>query len=214
MGSSMAPPVGMGYSIGHCSKAAIAGEAGSSQQGGQGLGLFDGPDQPWRAPRRESTLCGVALFVVLMAVWLLNSGHYTPLLIGFGVASSLFVVFLSWRMGIVDREGLPVHLLPRATVYAPWLFKEIFTANVDVAKRVLTPFEPDISPRIFDTGVTQKSDLGRVIYANSITLTPGTVSIGVRGAYITVHAIAEDVADGLQKGEMDRRVTWLEGEGS
>jgi len=176
------------------------------------LGLFGTPDQPWRAPRRETALSGVVLFVVLMAVWLLNSGHYTPLMIGFGVASSLFVVFLSWRMGIVDREGLPVHLLPRATLYAPWLFKEIFKANVDVGRRVLIPFEPDISPRLFDTGVTQKSDLGRVIYANSITLTPGTVSVGVRGAYITVHAIAEDVADGLQEGEMDRRVTWLEGE--
>jgi len=186
----------------------------SSQQGRLELGLFLRQDQPWRASRRETAFSGVALFVVLMAVWLLNSGHYTPLIIGFGVASSLLVVFLSWRMGIVDREGLPVHLLPRATVYAPWLFKEIFTANVDVAKRVLTPFEPNISPRLFDTGVTQKSDLGRVIYANSITLTPGTVSIGVRGAYITVHAIAEEVADGLQEGEMDRRVTWLEGEGA
>jgi multicomponent Na+:H+ antiporter subunit E len=203
----------MGYSVRRRPSAAIAGEAGSLHQGRQELGLLDRPDQPWRAPRRESALCGVALFVVLMAVWLLNSGHYTPLMISFGVFSSLFVVFLSWRMGIVDREGLPVHLLPRATVYAPWLFKEIFKANVDVAKRVLTPFEPAISPRLFDTGVTQKSDLGRVIYANSITLTPGTVSIGVRGSYITVHAIAEEVADGLQQGEMDRRVTWLEGEG-
>ncbi len=178
------------------------------------MGPFNRPDQPWRAPRRETALSGVALFVVLMAVWLLNSGHYTPLIIGFGVASSFLVVFLSWRMGIVDREGLPVHLLPRAVLYAPWLFKEIFKANVDVAKRILPLFEPNVSPRLFDTGVTQKSDLGRVIYANSITLTPGTVSIGVRGSYITVHAIAEDVADGLQEGEMDRRVTWLEGEGS
>jgi multicomponent Na+:H+ antiporter subunit E len=156
----------------------------------------------------------ISLFVILLAVWLLNSGHYTPLLIGFGVVSSLFVVILAWRMGIVDREGLPVHLIPRGLLYGPWLFKEIFTANVDVSKRILTPYEPDISPRLFDTGVTQQSDLGRVIYANSITLTPGTVSIGVKGSYITVHAIAEEVANGLQKGEMDRRVTWLEGEGS
>jgi multicomponent Na+:H+ antiporter subunit E len=184
----------------------------TSQQGRQQLGLFDRPDQPWRAPRGETALCGVVLFVVLMIVWLLNSGHYTPLLIGFGGASSLFVVYLSWRMGIIDREGLPVRLVPRALIYGPWLFKEIFKANVDVAKRILTPYEPDISPRLFDTGATQKSDLGRVLYANSITLTPGTVSIGVHGAYITVHAIAEEVADGLLEGEMDRRVTWLEGE--
>ena len=185
----------------------------SFQQGRQELGLYDRPDQPWRAPRRESALSGVALFMILMAVWLLNSGHYTTLMIGFGVTSSLFVVFLCWRMGIIDREGVPVHLLPRSLLYAPWLFKEIFSANVDVARRVLPLFEPDVSPRLFDTGVTQKSDLGRVIYANSITLTPGTVSIGVRGSYITVHAIAEEVADGLQEGEMDKRVTWLEGEG-
>ena len=189
------------------------GRGGADPGEGNEVGLFDRPDQSWRAPRGETAICGIVLFVVLMAVWLLNSGHYTPLLIGFGVASSLLVVYLSWRMGIVDREGLPVHLIPRALIYGPWLFKEIFTANVDVARRTLTPFDPDISPRLFDTGVTQKSDLGRVIYANSITLTPGTVSIGVRGSYITVHAIAEDVADGLQEGEMDQRVTWLEGEG-
>ena len=171
------------------------------------MGLFNRPDQPWRSPRGETALYGMVLFVILMAVWLLNSGHYTPLLIGFGVGSCLFVVYLSWRMGIIDREGLPVRLVPRALLYGPWLFKEIFQANVDVAKRTLTPYEPDVSPRVFDTGVTQKSDLGRV-------LTPGTVSIGVRGAYITVHAIAEEVADGLLEGEMDRRVTWFEGEGS
>ena len=177
------------------------------------MGLFDRPEQPWRAPRRESVHSAVILFMVLMAVWLLNSGHYTPLMIGFGALSSLFVVFLSWRMGIVDREAMPVQLLPRAVMYLPWLVKEIFKSNVDVARRILSPFEPDVSPRIFNTGVTQRSDLGRVIYANSITLTPGTVSIGVRGAYITVHAIAEEVAEGLLEGEMDRRVTRFEGEG-
>jgi multicomponent Na+:H+ antiporter subunit E len=202
----------MGYSVARRLKPPIICRAAMIHRGRQEVGLFDRPDQPWRAPRRETAICGVALFVVLMAVWLLNSGHYTPLMIGFGVASSLFVVFLAWRMGIVDREGVPVHLIPRGLLYGPWLFKEIFKANVDVAKRTLAPFKPDVSPRLFDTGVTQRSDLGRVIYANSITLTPGTVSIAVRGSYITVHAIAEEVADGLQEGEMDRRVTWLEGE--
>ena len=177
------------------------------------MGLFDRPDQPWRAPRGETALCGVVLFVVLMAVWLLNSGHYTPLLIGFGVASSLFVVFLSWRMGIVDREGLPVRLVPRALLYGPWLFKEIFKSNVDVAKRTLSPYEPDLSPRIFDTGVTQKSDLGRVLYANSITLTPGTVSVSVQSGEIVVHALSEEAAEDLRKGAMERRVRRVEGRG-
>jgi multicomponent Na+:H+ antiporter subunit E len=155
----------------------------------------------------------VALFVILMALWLLLSGHYTTMLIEFGVVSSLLVVWLAWRMRIVDPEGVPVHLLPRALLYIPWIAKEVFLANVDVAKRILTPGKPNISPELFDVDTTQRSDLGRVLYANSITLTPGTVSIRVHGRKITVHAIAEDVAEGLRAGEMDRRVTRLEGLG-
>jgi multicomponent Na+:H+ antiporter subunit E len=155
----------------------------------------------------------VALFVILMSVWLLNSGHYTPLIIAFGIGSCLLVVWLSWRMGIVDEEAVPVHLVPRALLYTPWFAKEIFKSNVDVARRVLTTGPVDVSPRVFDAVTTQRTDLGRVIYANSITLTPGTVSIWVHGRAITVHAIAEDVADGLAEGEMDRRVTRLEGLG-
>ena len=154
----------------------------------------------------------VALFSLLMAVWLLNSGHYTVLITSFGVGSCLLVVWLSRRMGIVDAEGVPIHLLTRLPLYLPWIGKEVVKSNLDVARRVLTPGRPDVSPRLFDAPTTQHSDLGRVIYANSITLTPGTVSIRVHGAKITVHAIADEVADDLLEGEMDRRVTRLEGE--
>jgi len=115
-------------------------------------------------------------------------------------------------MGIVDDEGMPIHLLPRLPFYLPWIAKEVIASNLDVARRVLAFGRPDVSPRLFDAPTTQHSDLGRVLYANSITLTPGTVSIRVHGAKITVHAIAEDVAEDLLKGEMDRRVTRLEGE--
>lgn len=154
----------------------------------------------------------VALFSLLMAVWLLNSGHYTVLITSFGVGSCLLVVWLSRRMGIVDAEGVPIHLLTRLPLYLPWIGKEVVKSNLDVARRVLTPGRPDVSPRLFDAPTTQHSDLGRVIYANSITLTPGTVSIRVHGAKITVHAIADEVADDLLEGDMDRRVTRLEGE--
>ena len=146
-----------------------------------------------------------------MAVWLLNSGHYTPMMIGFGIGSSLFVVWLSRRMGIVDDEAVPVHLIPRAFLYVPWLTKEVFTANLDVARRALAPGKLDISPTLFHAKTSQASDLGRVIYANSITLTPGTVSVLVHGRSIWVHAIAEEVAEDLMEGEMDRRVTRFEG---
>jgi len=154
----------------------------------------------------------ISLFVILLGLWLLMSGHYTTLMISFGVASCILVVLLSVRMGIADPEGVPVRLLPRTLLYLPWLIKEVFVANVDVAKRALTlRRRPDVSPRLFDVATSQKSDLGRVLYANSITLTPGTVSIRVYGRRIMVHAIAEEVAEALEKGEMNRRVTRFEG---
>ncbi len=154
----------------------------------------------------------VALFFLLMSVWLLNSGHYTVLITSFGIASCLLVVWLSRRMGIVDDEALPLHLLPGLPRYLPWIVKEVVKSNLDTSRRILSLGRPDISPRLFDAPTTQHSDLGRVIYANSITLTPGTVSIRVHGTKITVHAIADAVADDLLEGEMDRRVTLLEGE--
>ncbi len=154
----------------------------------------------------------IALFVLLMSVWLLNSGHYTVLITSFGIASCLLVVWLSRRMGIVDDEGLPLQLLPGLPRYLPWIAKEVVKSNLDTSRRILGLGWPDVSPRLFDAPTTQHSDLGRVIYANSITLTPGTVSIRVHGTKITVHAIAEEVADDLLEGEMDRRVTRLEGD--
>lgn len=160
--------------------------------------------------QRHPLKLAIILFFPLLILWLLSSGHYTPLIIGFGVLSCTFVVLLSYRMGIVDSEGVPVHLLVGGLRYFPWLFWQVFMANVDVAKRILSR-RINISPRIINVNTSQKTDLGRVIYANSITLTPGTVSILVHGDKITVHAIAGEVAEDLEQGEMDRQVTRMEG---
>jgi multicomponent Na+:H+ antiporter subunit E len=92
----------------------------------------------------------------------------------------------------------------------PWLLWEIAKANVDVARRVLSR-RPAIAPSLLRVRAGQRGDLGRAIYANSITLTPGTVSIEVAGDEITVHALTAEAADGLRTGEMDRKVTDYEG---
>jgi len=153
---------------------------------------------------------GAALAVILFLLWLAASGHYTTLITSFGLVSSIGVALLAWKMRIADREGVPVHLLFRTLWYVPWIVFEVFKANVDVARRILSP-RTAISPRIFNAPTSQHSDLGRVLYANSITLTPGTVSIQVYGDRITVHAIADEVADGLLEGTMDRQVARFEG---
>lgn len=153
----------------------------------------------------------ISLALVLFALWLLLSGHYVPLLIGLGALSVLLVVTIALRMDVVDREGHPIHLSPKALLYWPWLAWEIVKANLDVARRILDPRLP-ISPIVIRLKASQKSDLGRVIYANSITLTPGTVSIDIDGEHIEVHALTREAAQALRTGDMDRRVTRFEGD--
>ncbi len=154
---------------------------------------------------------GLNLFAVLFGMWLVWSGHYTPLLIGFGVVSSAGVVWLCHRMGIVDREGLPLDLTWRTLTYTPWLTIEVIKSNLDLVRRVLTPKMP-ISPQVFEMQSSQKTDLGRVTYANSITLTPSTVTLEATSeGHFVVHAVAREVADDLRSGEMDRRATRWEG---
>lgn len=146
----------------------------------------------------------------LFAVWVLLSGHFEPLLLGLGLLSSALVVAIAIRMDVVDHEGVPVQLGRRLLFYIPWLVKEIVKANVAVMRVVLSPSLP-ISPAIVRVRGLQKTDLGRVIFANSITLTPGTITVGVQGEELTVHALVSRFVDEMEEGDMNRRVAALEG---
>ena len=156
---------------------------------------------------------GLLLVVLLFVVWLLLSGHYTSPLMTYGALSCAGIVLLVRHLGILDEEALPVHLSLRWLVYAPWLMKEIVLSNIAVAKVILTPGLP-IHPRMIRLTASQSSDVSRVIYANSITLTPGTVTLDVRGSEFLVHSLTSDSAEGLLSGEMDRRVSRVEGAAS
>jgi len=157
------------------------------------------------------TIHSLSLGAVLFAVWLLLSGHYTPFILALGVGSCVLVVTVSMRMDVADHEGHPIHLSWRALTYMPWLMIEIIKANIDVAKLILSPVMP-ITPTLLRVKTSQTSDLGKVIYANSITLTPGTISVDIANGEILVHALSRDGADALVEGEMDRRVTRMAGE--
>jgi multicomponent Na+:H+ antiporter subunit E len=146
-------------------------------------------------------------------LWLLLSGFLdNSLLLGFGVFSCALVAFIAWRMDRVDPEEYPLHLhiSPQFLMYWPWLLWQIVLSNIDVAKRIIDPKLP-ISPTMISVRPTQRTDLGRVIYANSITLTPGTVTTYLAGDTIDVHALTQEAAEEVLAGEMDRRVTKLEG---
>ena len=126
------------------------------------------------------------------------------------LASVTAVVALSRYMDVVDGEAQPLNITFTLPVYLIWLAKEVVIANIAVARCVWQGTE-SISPRTIVVTASQKSDLGIVIYANSITLTPGTVSIDLEGNNIIVHALNEQSAADLLSGEMDRRVCRVEG---
>ena len=157
----------------------------------------------------RSTLHAISLLIVLAVVWGLWSWHGGRLLVLGGLSCAL-VVYLAWRMRIVDDEGQPLSLIARLPLYLLWLSVEVVKANIDVAKRVLSPSMP-ISPTLARVRAPQRTDLGKVIYANSITLTPGTVSIELDADSILVHAISRDGIQDLRGGNMADTVCRLEG---
>lgn len=153
----------------------------------------------------------LSLGLLLFASWLLMSGIMEPFILILGVISCAVVVAVAMRMDVVDHEAVPVHLTSALLVYWPWLLWEIVKANIDVTKRVLFP-SVGISPTMVRIKASQKTDLGRVIFANSITLTPGTITIDIdEDGYFLVHAIAKEGTEGLEGGVMDRKVSAMEG---
>lgn len=152
------------------------------------------------------------LGLALAGMWLFLSGEFTlhsRLIAGLGLVSVVFVVLVCRRMGIVDREGVPVHIFLRFLAYLPWLSWQIIVSNFGLAKRILSRRIP-IEPTVVRWRARQKTDLGRVILANSITLTPGTFTIEAEGGRLTVHAIDVELS-AIEEGEMDRRVRAVEG---
>lgn len=166
----------------------------------------------------------VGLGAALLATWLLLSELTTSALIGlathgdahghelmllFTVLSVGAVLWIALRMRIVDDEGVPlsIHTL-RAVAYVPWLLWEVVKANIDVARRVYTM---DIAPEMITYEAVQQTAVGRVLFANSITLTPGTVSVRMYDTEVMVHALHHEAATEVESGTMNRKVAALEG---
>jgi multicomponent Na+:H+ antiporter subunit E len=152
-----------------------------------------------------------SLFVSLFLFWIVMSGYFTPFLLGAGVLSALAVAWFAHRMDVVDNEGHPVHLGFGVLLYWPWLFKEIAKSAWAVSKIILDPRLP-VSPTVVKFAPGQRTVVGLVTHANSITLTPGTIAIEVEPGEFVVHGLTREGAEGCVDSEMDRRVRQFEGQ--
>lgn len=154
----------------------------------------------------------ILIWIVLAAFWIGLSGYFDALHLAWGFVA---VTLVSAVTAATPREGESVFAeagkLVRLFLYVPWLLWQIVLANVDVMLRVLG-VRP-VEPRVVRFRPPVRSDFGKVALANSITLTPGTVTIDVEedGTFL-VHAIAEPAAEGLLDGRMAERVRRVEGQ--
>lgn len=146
----------------------------------------------------------------LAAFWLLLSGHFTVLLMALGALSVVLVIWIVRRMDIVDHESLPLHLsLRHAPQYAVWLAGKVLQSALAVARQVWSP-RGALRPVVDRTPTRDLPELSQVVYANSITLTPGTLSLAVDDEGIEVHSLQPSGISELRAGGMLARVRRLE----
>ncbi len=148
----------------------------------------------------------IAYTGLMILLWLLLSGHYTQLLLWFGALSCGFVVFMAWKSDVLNGDIRPENFFLKVPTYWLWLLKEILKSNIATGKAIWTN---DYDPEIFKVKASQKSENGLANYANSITLTPGTVTVLIEGNLFVVHALTKEMADDVRSGAMDDKITKL-----
>ncbi len=152
----------------------------------------------------------IILAIALSGLWLLLSGYFDKaLLLFFGVVSVALSVWLADRAGVLDEEGVPGGLMPRVFGYWGWLAAEIGKANIMVAREAIA-VRPNLSPKMVRIPAPSLTAAGRATFANSITLTPGTVSVNLEDDHILIHALTDELADEAAIAEMGARVAAVE----
>lgn len=152
----------------------------------------------------------IILVLALAGLWLLLSGYFDKaLLLGLGAASILVTAWLAARARVMDGDSVPTGLMPGIFLYWIWLAGEIGKANIAVIRQALA-VEPKLSPKMFTVPLPPKTSVGQATFANSITLTPGTVSVDLRENEILVHGLTEALCDVPAITDMGERVARCE----
>lgn len=144
------------------------------------------------------------LVIALAALWFALSAETSPFFVGLAALSVLLTLSLAARLRIIGRDASPYHRIFQFLLYAPWLAVQVVKANLAVIARVLGPRHA-IDPALVRVPTTARTDLGRALFANSITLTPGTVTVDVEGDRLIVHALVRENASAASFEPMDRR---------
>lgn len=148
----------------------------------------------------------IMTFILLFGFWVLLSGKYDLFHLSLGVICSLLIAYLTHDLLFANvRVGDTRVIAWRFFAYIPWLLYQIITSNIYVASVVLGP-KHRVKPQVIRFKTKLESDISWVTLANSITLTPGTITMDIKDGEFFVHALDKKVADDLHAGEMEDRI--------
>ena len=151
----------------------------------------------------------IGIFFILLATWLVFSGQFDGFHVSLGILSCILVTWMSSDL-LFPKRDTPLKArwreVWRLPGYMAWLTYQIFVANVHVLRLALHPRGlREVKPRIVRFETKLKTEFARWVFANSITLTPGTVTVKVEGDDFYIHAISRYSALGLE-GSMEARI--------
>jgi len=168
--------------------------------------------------KRQFIIATVAQFILLFAFWLLLSGHYDLFHVSMGLVSSVAIVLLNLRVRqyftfrdeLFRTSGMTVSLnLGRFIFfYIPWLIWQVVIASLQVAYVVLNPRMP-IRPSLLKFKTRLPNTSSKVILGNSITLTPGTITIQIQDDEFLVHALMDASSSSIIDGTLPEQVARL-----
>lgn len=168
--------------------------------------------EPKTAPPGAGAIFGrlLLLTLLLIAAWVLWSGLFKPLLLALGAFSCALTVYVAKRMGYFDAEVFAFRYNLRLFEFWAWLAAEIVKSSLEVARIVLSP-NLRIEPQVVSVDAADLEPVDQALLGNSITLTPGTLTLDVHEGRLLVHALTPDGAQSVLDGEMKRRVSALRG---
>lgn len=152
------------------------------------------------------------MFVVFFMMWVIFNGQWTTeiALLGLFLCAALYL--FAWKfMGYGPAQDLhALQRLPRALAYLWTLLVEIFKANIHVMRLILSP-QYEVEPELIEFHTKLRTDPARAVLADSITLTPGTITVLVEGDRFVVHALDKTLGDGVDDSDFERRLLKMEG---
>ncbi len=163
---------------------------------------------------RKKYKVSLFLYTFLFIFWLILIPRYTIENIVAGLLVCLGALWFSSEL-LIEEDQASIYSRRGFSLYIRYIYHliiEIIKANIDVAKIVLSK-EMNIQPQFFKVPLQLKKDLNKVIYANAITLTPGTLSVDMGDDYILIHALTQAAAQGVEGSILEKGVLELEERG-